>query len=149
MEIKGPGKVETSSIRRASRPAGTSGSTFTLADAPETVRGQVVSNSGPLTAVDNILMLQGVDDTLSGRSKGLVHGEELLDMLDEVRDGLLSGGIPRRTLNKIANAVSKRQDGFADPETAERARRDRAARESRACEARTGGPALRLRASGK
>ena len=78
-------------------------------------RGQVVSNTGPLTAVDNILMLQGVDDTLSGRSKGLVHGEELLDMLDEVRDGLLSGGIPRRTLNRIANAVSKRQDGFADP----------------------------------
>ncbi len=115
MEIKGPGKVETSSIRRASRPAGTSSSTFTLADAPETVRGQVVSSAGPLTAVDNILMLQGVDDSLSGRSKGLVHGEELLDMLDEVRDGLLSGGIPRRTLNKIANAVSKRQDGFADP----------------------------------
>jgi len=115
VEIKGPGKVETSSVRRASRPAGAGSSTFTIADAPEAARGQIVSNTGPLTAVDNILMLQGVDDTLSGRSKGLVHGEELLDMLDEVRDGLLSGGIPRRTLNRIANAVSKRQDGFADP----------------------------------
>jgi len=39
----------------------------------------------------------------------------LLDMLDQVRDGLLAGGIPRATLNRLANAVSKRQDGFADP----------------------------------
>jgi hypothetical protein len=115
VEIKGPGKIETSGIRRMSRPAGGGGSAFTISDAPETARAPTVSGPGPLTAVDSILMLQGVDDTLSGRSKGLAHGEDLLDMLDEVRDGLLSGGIPRATLNKLANAVSKRQEGFADP----------------------------------
>ncbi len=36
-------------------------------------------------------------------------------MLDEVRDGLLAGGIPRGTLNRLATAVSRRQEGFADP----------------------------------
>ena len=36
-------------------------------------------------------------------------------MLDEVRDGLLAGGIPRATLNRLATAVSKRQEGFSDP----------------------------------
>ncbi len=115
LDIKGPGKVETSSIRRTARSGGGASSAFTLSDAAETVRGQVVSSPGPLTAVDNILMLQGVDDSLSGRSKGLAHGEDLLDMLDDIRDGLLGGGIPRATLNRLAHAVSKRQDGFADP----------------------------------
>ncbi|HEY4125343.1 MAG TPA: flagellar assembly protein FliX [Rhizomicrobium sp.] len=115
VEIKGPGKVESSSVRRASRPASGGGSVFSLADAPEAARAPAVSGPGPLTAVDSILMLQGVDDSLSGRSKGLAHGEDLLDMLDEVRDGLLAGGISRTTLNKLATAVSKRQEGFADP----------------------------------
>jgi hypothetical protein len=60
-------------------------------------------------------MLQGLDDSTDGRSKGLAHGEKLLDMLDEVRDGLLAGGVPRTTLNRLANAVTRRQDQFNDP----------------------------------
>ena len=50
-------------------------------------------------------MLQGLDDSTDGRSKGVAHGEQLLDMLDQVRDGLLAGGVPRSTLNRLANAV--------------------------------------------
>jgi hypothetical protein len=115
VEINGPRKVESSGIRRAARATGSSASTFTVADTSDAPRSQVVSGPGPIAAVDNILMLQGVDDSLSGRSKGLGHGEELLDMLDDIRDGLLSGGIPRVTLNRLANAVSRRQEGFADP----------------------------------
>lgn len=115
MDIKGPGKVESTSIRRTARSGGGATASFSLSDATQEVRGQVISSPGPLTAVDNILMLQGVDDSLSGRSKGLAHGEDLLDMLDDIRDGLLGGGIPRTTLNRLAHAVSKRQEGFADP----------------------------------
>ena len=36
-------------------------------------------------------------------------------MLDEVRDGLLGGGVPRATLNRLAKAVSQRHDHFCDP----------------------------------
>jgi hypothetical protein len=60
-------------------------------------------------------MLQGLDDSTDGRSKGMAHGEQLLDMLDQVRDGLLAGGVPRTTLNRLANAVSRRHDAFNDP----------------------------------
>jgi hypothetical protein len=115
LEINGTRKVETANVRRAARSTGGSDTTFKISDPAEAPRGQVVSGPGPIAAVDNILMLQGVDDSAGGQSRGLKHGEDLLDMLDEVRDGLLSGGIPRMTLNKIANAVSRRQDGFADP----------------------------------
>lgn len=115
MEIRGPGKVNSASVRRVSKPTGGSAGTFSVSDTADAPRGQVVSGPGPIAAVDNILMLQGVDEFLSGRSKHLAHGEDLLEMLDEVRDGLLSGGIPRRTLNKLASAVSRRQEGFADP----------------------------------
>ena len=51
----------------------------------------------------------------TSRSKGVAHGEALLGLLDEVRDGLLSGGIPRGTLNRLADAVGRRHENFADP----------------------------------
>ena len=63
----------------------------------------------------SILALQDMGDPTDGRSKGLAHGEQLLEILDSVRDGLLAGGIPRATLNRLAVAVTRRHEMFADP----------------------------------
>ena len=113
VEIKGPGRIETSAVRRKA-PAGAAAGGFSLGGASE-AHAQVVAGPGPIAALDSILMLQGMDDATTGRSKGLAHGEQLLDLLDSVRDGLLAGGIPRATLNKLAVAVTRRHESFADP----------------------------------
>jgi hypothetical protein len=81
----------------------------------EQPQNTAIAAPGPLAAVDTILMLQNVDDSTSGPSKGAAHAEQLLDLLDSVRDGLLSGGIPRVTLNRLASAVSRRHEKFSDP----------------------------------
>ena len=112
MEIKGPGRIETGTVRRKTTSS-TAGS-FTVSDAHET-QGGIVAGPGPIAALDSILMLQGMDDSTQGKSKGVAHGEQLLDLLDSVRDGLLAGEIPRATLNKLAAAVTRRHDAFADP----------------------------------
>ena len=113
MEIKGPGRIESGAIRRKPSAA-PSGSSFSVSDASE-AHAQTVAGPGPIAALDSILMLQDMGDASDGRSKGLAHGEQLLDILDSVRDGLLAGGIPRATLNKLAVAVTRRHDVFADP----------------------------------
>ena len=113
MEIKGTGRVETAAVRRKA-PAGTATPGFAVSDAPESHAG-IVAGPGPIAALDSILMLQGMDDSTNGQSRGLARGEQLLDLLDSVRDGLLAGGIPRATLNKLAAAVTRRHDSFADP----------------------------------
>ena len=115
MEIKGPSRVETTgAIRRKgpNAPAGAGG--FSVGGAAEP-HAQFVAGPGPIAAMDSILALQDMGDATDGRSKGLSHGEQLLDILDSVRDGLLAGGIPRATLNKLAVAVTRRHDVFADP----------------------------------
>jgi hypothetical protein len=114
MEINGPRRIETSTVRRAGKTASGSSSSFQVSDAGE-ARGAVVSGPGPIGALDSILMLQGLDDSTDGRSRATAHGEALLDMLDQVRDGLLAGGVPRATLNRLANAVMRRHDQFNDP----------------------------------
>jgi hypothetical protein len=117
MEVNGPGKVDrTSGVRRSAKPSGAAGgSTFSVSSAPEEPHAAMVAGPGPIAALDSILALQGLEDSTDGRSRGLKHGEQLLDMLDQVRDGLLAGGIPRATLNRLANAVSRRHEQFADP----------------------------------
>ncbi|HVV28621.1 MAG TPA: flagellar assembly protein FliX [Rhizomicrobium sp.] len=113
MEIKGPSRIETSAVRRKAAP-GASGGGFAVSDAAEN-HAALISGPGPIAALDSILMLQGMEDATDGRSRGLAHGENLLDLLDSVRDGLLAGGIPRTLLNKLAVAVTRRHDQFADP----------------------------------
>lgn len=114
MEINGPKRIEAGIVRRVGKPASGASSTFSVSDAAE-IRGAVVSGPGPIGALDSILMLQGLDDSTDGKSKAAAHGEKLLDMLDEIRDGLLAGGVPRTTLNRLANAVTRRHDQFNDP----------------------------------
>jgi hypothetical protein len=114
MEIKGSGRIEASTVRRLNKGAGGSDTAFSVSSTQD-ARSNAVSAPGPLTALDSILTLQAMDDSMNGRSKGLAHGEQLLDMLDQVRDGLLAGGIPRATLNRLAVAVGRRHESFADP----------------------------------
>ncbi|MDE1986017.1 MAG: flagellar assembly protein FliX [Alphaproteobacteria bacterium] len=114
MEIKSTSKVDSAVVRRAAKSASATDGVFSVSSSPEP-RAQVVAGPGPIAALDSILTLQGLDDSTDGRSKGLKHGEQLLDMLDQVRDGLLAGGIPRATLNRLANAVTRRHESFADP----------------------------------
>lgn len=114
VEIKGPGRIETSAIKRKAS-ANAAGSGFSVSDTPADSHGQIVAGPGPIAALDSILMLQGMDDSTQGKSKAMAHGEQLLDLLDSVRDGLLAGGIPRATLNKLAAAVTRRHEAFADP----------------------------------
>jgi hypothetical protein len=113
MEIKSTSRVESGVVRRKPASAGASAS-FTVSEPAES-HAQIVAGPGPIAALDSILALQDMGDATDGRSKGLAHGEQLLDILDSVRDGLLAGGIPRATLNRLAVAVTRRHDVFADP----------------------------------
>ena len=113
MEIKGPGRIGTAAVKRKSASGQAAGG-FAVGGAADSQSG-VVAGPGPIAALDSILMLQGMDDSTQGRSKGLAHGEQILELLDQVRDGLLAGGIPRTRLNRVAVAVTRRHDVFADP----------------------------------
>ena len=113
MEIKSTGRIEAGGARRVGKGPAAGG--FRISDTSEQPRAASLAAPGPLAAVDTILMLQNVEDSTSGAQQGAERGEKLLELLDDVRDGLLSGGIPRLTLNRLASAVARRHENFSDP----------------------------------
>jgi hypothetical protein len=115
LEINPTRRVESSSVKRAGRTAGTGGKSFLAEDMGDAKTAAALTGSGPTAAVDTILALQGMEDSPDGRSRGVNHGEQLLTLLDELRDGLLAGGIPRATLNRLALAIAKRRESFVEP----------------------------------
>jgi Class II flagellar assembly regulator len=114
VEVGGPRRIESASIRRAGRAASTASRGF-VADEIQEARASALTGASPLAAVDTILALQGVEDSTDERRRGVQHGDDMLKILDEVRDGLLMGGIPRSTLHRLAAATAKRHESFADP----------------------------------
>lgn len=114
MEISRPNRIDSSPVRRTAR-TNAAGSTFAAEESHDAQKAAALTGSGPIAAVDAILALQGVDDSTGSQSRGVAHGEQLLRILDEVRDGLLAGGIPKLTLNRLALAVTKRREAFAEP----------------------------------
>jgi len=115
VKITGPGRTETSPLRKGARASASGSGVFSVAETSEAGKAASLTGSGPIAAVETILALQGVEESLDERAKSVMHGEQLLKLLDELRDGILAGGIPRATLSRLATAVERRRDGFSDP----------------------------------
>jgi len=105
LEITGRTRIESSTVKRTDRAARSGGKSFSTSEIGEASPSTGLTGSGPIAAVETLLALQGIDDTPDQRSRGLAQADELLLLLDEVRDGLLSGGIPRRTLSRSSRAA--------------------------------------------
>ncbi len=119
MKINGPGSIGRPPARPNRVSRGGKGSEFSLripSDSPSTAP---VSAAGSMRPVEALLALQEVPDATGGRSRGIAHGTDLLDRLDEIRLALLGGTIPRDTLIALQRRVRARKRTIADAQLAE------------------------------
>ncbi|GER03003.1 hypothetical protein JCM17846_06850 [Iodidimonas nitroreducens] len=65
--------------------------------------------------MDALLALQEMPDATAGRSKGLARAHDMLDMLEDVRKGLLMGAIPQSKLSQLSRLARDQRDGTLDP----------------------------------
>jgi hypothetical protein len=77
-----------------------------------------VGGAASLAPVDALLALQEVPDALTGRRSSVNRGFRVLDHLDELRIGLLEGGIPRRALRNLLQEVRNQREEADDPQLA-------------------------------
>lgn len=115
MKISGPGAVGPTTTPKRTRKVGDTGEKFANHLASEDATAAAVGSSSPLAAVDALLALQEVPNATDGRSRGLKRAEALLAGLDEIRQGLLIGVIPKDRLQGLVHAVRDKREATDDP----------------------------------
>ncbi|WP_308910049.1 flagellar assembly protein FliX [Pseudokordiimonas caeni] len=121
MKIFGPGQIQSKSIQKTSRRRSADGSSF-ASELDETSHASSAASTrgaSPIASLDVLLSVQEVPDATVGRSKGLKRADEMLDMLEEVRRGLLLGAIPEGNLRTLADLARNQRGRIADPKLAE------------------------------
>jgi hypothetical protein len=102
------------SVRRTDKAgAARSGDFARHLDSPGSAAG--VNGSNPVGAVNALLSLQEVDDSLSGRARARQRAADILDELDALRDGLLAGELSREAIVRLAHLVRSHRPEVSDP----------------------------------
>lgn len=80
----------------------------------------LVEQTGQVTSVDAVLAAQSVDatDPDGRRRRSVQRGERILDLLENVRRGLLIGAIPKDQLADLAQVVREKREAGVDPRLA-------------------------------
>lgn len=127
MKIDGPGSAgKIGAAKKTAKAGGAKGAGF--ANALNGASEETVEESGgvaggaALGSIDALLALQGVDsvDTVDPDEKrrngaAKARGEDLLDRLEDIRIGLLTGRIPQDRLQQLKEAVRRTGESAADP----------------------------------
>ena len=117
MKVDGPRPIDGS---RATR--GRAGSAAVGGFAPENLSepraAAAASGVASLSTVDALIALQEMPDATKGRAKAVRRGRGMLDMLEDVRDGLLIGSVSRATLQRLLTLVNAEREDFVDPDLA-------------------------------
>ncbi len=117
MKIDPKSPVRSSAARRTEKSGGPKGGDFARhLEGPSNAGG--VNSAAPLSGLDALVALQGIEED-SPQSKGRRRAEEILDRLDEIRQGLLAGSIPAAGLDRLVTVIRTQKAGVSDPRLAE------------------------------
>ncbi|MBN4051808.1 flagellar assembly protein FliX [Parvibaculum lavamentivorans] len=78
-----------------------------------------IASVSSLTSIDSLLAVQaaqGPDDALTGRGRAVANATETLDILDDIKLGLLAGELPLNKLQRLLERVETERDDMEDPE---------------------------------
>jgi Class II flagellar assembly regulator len=114
MRILGPNGTTLGS------PAGnarrTSSSNFSLPDTASSTEARAAVAPKASTGIDALLALQGIeDDPTERRKRSVQRGRQALDVLDDLKIGLLSGNFDAATVSRLRDAAASLKSSSGDP----------------------------------
>ncbi|MCR9212467.1 MAG: flagellar biosynthesis protein FlgI [Proteobacteria bacterium] len=116
MRVGGSGRTTAASGGKSKSASSKSGEKFSLAEeATDAATSSGVSTASPIGSVDALVALQGVDDSTEGNRKAVEKGEDLLEKLEEIRDGLLMGSVSADRLLRLKETLASYNLSGADP----------------------------------
>src|ERR1700761_8255851 len=117
MKVTGPSGIGSSSGAAASRPA-SGGDGFRIATPGPAAGPAQVASAGAVrgvVGVDALLALQDVGGPLERKRRAVRRAGRLLDVLDEIKVGLLAGEIGGADLDRLRRAIRDERERTDDP----------------------------------
>ncbi len=118
MKVTSERLTGSAAARRSSAAAGS----LTAADGfAEALGGATVAPAQPATPmtaaspIESQLTAQEMPGGTVSRRRAAKRGSDILDQLDRLRLGLITGAIPRRDLQRLVKMLAKQRENIADP----------------------------------
>ena len=100
----------------ASNAKRSSPGTFTLPDAGSTTETRTTIAPKATANIDALLALQGIEeDPVERRKRSVQRGRGALDVLDELKLGLLSGNLNPAMVSRLRDAAANLKSSSGDP----------------------------------
>jgi hypothetical protein len=114
MRISGPNGTilgsQASNVRRASSGG------FALPDTASATEARAAQAPKATAGIDALLAMQGIeDDPVERRKRSVQRGKRALDVLDDLKIGLLSGNFDTSTVARLREAAANLKSSSGDP----------------------------------
>jgi Class II flagellar assembly regulator len=114
MRIYGPNGTTLGSPAASVRR--TSSTSFALPeDAAATPETRAAVAPKAAANIDALLAMQGIEDPTERRKRSVQRGRGALDVLDDLKIGLLSGNFDTSTVSRLRDAVANLKSSSGDP----------------------------------
>lgn len=99
----------------ASQAKRTSSGTFVLPDASSAQETRAAASPKATANIDALLAMQGIEeDPVERRKRSVVRGKTALDVLDDLKMGLLSGNLDASTVMRLRDAAANLKSSSGD-----------------------------------
>ncbi len=124
MKVEGPSKSSSAKgVSKTGAKPGAGGSSFSgmIEDTADVAEAKPAAGSMSIQGIDALLSLQQADDGTSpeARRRAKERGNALLDQLDKIRIGLLTGSISPVTLENLSRMIDSHRETIGDPALAD------------------------------
>ncbi|PDT58344.1 flagellar assembly regulator FliX [Bradyrhizobium diazoefficiens] len=99
----------------ASQARRTSSGTFVLPDTSSAQETRAAAAPKAAANIDALLALQGIEDPVERRKRSVARGKTALDVLDDLKMGLLSGNLDASTVMRLRDAAANLKSSSGDP----------------------------------
>jgi hypothetical protein len=113
MRIYGPNGTTLGS--QAGNVRRTSSSGFALPDAASAPETRAAVPPKAAAGIDALLAMQGIEDPVERRKRSVQRGKRALDVLDDLKIGLLSGNFDASTVTRLRDAAANLKSSSGDP----------------------------------
>lgn len=112
MRIYGPNGTTLGTPASQARRTGSG--TFVLPDASSAQETRSAAAPKAAANIDALLALQGVEDPVERRKRSVARGKTALDVLDDLKMGLLSGNLDASTVMRLRDAAANLKSSSGD-----------------------------------